>query len=112
MSGLNLPDVSDAFSDISAQVKLRIVAKAVHDFEIVEAEKKPETFYGVLTPLPQKLDVKPEGQRKWKAWALFTRQELELDWMIEDPFGKKFRVFDKENWGLYTKYVVLENPLT
>ncbi len=112
MNGINLPDVAEAFDGIGAMVKLRVIAKAAVDYEIVEAEKNPVIFYGVMIPIMQKLDVKPEGQRKWKGWTLFTTQLLELDWMIEDTFVNKFRVFDREQWGSYLRYTVLENPLT
>ncbi len=112
MNGINLPDVSEAFDGIGAMVKLRVVAKAVSDYEIVEKEQTPIIFYGVMIPILQKMDVKPEGQRKWKGWTVFTQQMLELDWMIEDPFGAKFRVSDREQWGSYLRYTVLENPLT
>lgn len=112
MNNFGLPDVSDALDDLSTQVRLRVVEKAAQDYEITEKEKAPIIFYGVLNPLPQKLNVKPEGQRKWRSWNLFTTKELELDWMIEDPVKNKFRVFEKESWGYYFRYIVLENPLT
>jgi cell division inhibitor SulA len=112
MNGINLPDVSEALDGIGAMVKLRVVAKAVQDFEIVEREQNPIIFLGVIIPILQKLDIKAEGQRRWKGWTIFTKQLLELDWMVEDPFGTKLRVLDREQWGSYLRYTVVENPLT
>jgi hypothetical protein len=112
MNRINLPDVAEAFDGIGTMVSLRVVAKKVVDFEIVEKEQRPITFLGVLMPIMQKLDIKPEGQRRWRGWTLFTSQELETDWIVEDTFGTKFRVSDREQWGSYLRYTVLENPLT
>lgn len=108
-----LPSVIEALWDFGTPVRFLVVSKVVVDFEVAEAEKDKASFLGVLIPLPaQDLKIKPEGQRKWQAWELYTDYELSLDDMIQDQAGKKFRVLTKENWGSYFRYQTKENPLT
>lgn len=109
-----LPDVSEAFWDLTMPIQLRIVGKATEDFEVVEKFAAPITFQGIFEPLDAtRLLVKPEGQRSWKWWSLFTTQPLTLDWIIQDMSSVKFRVMQKTDWnsGGYLQYELRENPV-
>lgn len=108
-----LPEVFEAFWDIQDTVAFRIVGKAVSDFQVREFQNEPVYFQGVIETIdPTKLEIKPEGQRKWNQFYLWTREELELDYIIEDMEGKRFRLLSKSDWGTHFQYEVKENPLS
>lgn len=108
-----LPDVSEAFWDLADTVTFRVIGKAVSDFQVEEFQNDPVYFQGVIETIdPTKLDIKPEGQRRWNQFYLWTKEELELDWIVEDMSGRKFRLLSKSDWGQHFQYEARENPLS
>ena len=108
-----LPDVSEAIFDLSDQVELFLVSKGVSDFEVVQVDHEPEQFDGVLQPLDAtEVSMKPENQRTWRLWHLWTDKDMPLDSIFMDTSGAKYRILSKQNWGSYFEYDAKENPTT
>lgn len=108
-----MPSMMDATFGMENTVGLTLVQKTVDDHELVESSKvKPPLFFqGVLEPLsPQRLLIKPEGQRTWKWWTLLTDLQLQLDDQVKDQMGKLYRVVTLRDWSQagYYEYEILE----
>lgn len=73
----------------------------------------PVNFRGVMMPYkPRQLDIKRQGQRKWKWWTLFCTPELQL--AIDDGvayLAEQMRCMALEDWKLYgfMKYTLIED---
>jgi hypothetical protein len=73
----------------------------------------PTNFRGVMMPYkPRQLDLKRQGQRQWKWWALFCTPELQLG--IDDAvkyLEGQFRCYSSEDWRIegFMKYVLIED---
>lgn len=106
-----LPDVSEALWDIAEAVQFEIITKSVSDFEAKETVVNTIVFQGHLQPTPpQKLIIKPEGQRSWRWWAMWAKQDLGLDWILQDASGRQFRIMSRSDWGRagYREYELTE----
>ena len=71
-------------------------------------------FEGVFEPMPaREVYLKPEGQRNWKWWSLWTKTGTEIvnGDILVDFKGLKFRVMRKHDWGQagYFKFDVVED---
>jgi len=86
--------------DWGTAVTFRVVNKAIVDFEVEEDKVLDTSFQGVLEPIPPtKLLVKPEGDRQWKWYNLWTTQPLELNAILMDADEKTYRVMRKSDWN-------------
>jgi hypothetical protein len=111
-----LPDVSEAFWDLQDTISFHIIGKLAVDHKLEEKEGDPVYFQGVIETVdPQKLQIKPEGQRQWDNFYLWTQTELENDMIVAMMDGKKFRILESSDWGTdgtrFFKYLCQENPL-
>lgn len=110
---MSFPDVSEAFSGLFEPIKFTIVSKAVDDdtHELKEQKSEPVTFLANLQPMdPAKVKTKPEGQRLYTWWTMFTSKMLDRDAIIEDHEGKQFRVDTVSAWrGSHFEYDLVEN---
>lgn len=112
-----IPDVSEALWDLTDYIQLTIIGRAVSDHEVVEMGLPNSLFSGILQPIqPQMLAIKPEGQRQWKWWTMWTNLDIDLDMIVQDLQGKQYRVMSKSDWrsGLHSgffEYELRENPL-
>lgn len=97
-----LPNVQDAMANWFQLLSFYKVQKKVVNF-LVEETLEEYTFQGVKQPLsPQKLSLKPEGQRAWIWITIHAYPDLILkpDEIIQ--FGTtKYRVMEKLNWKEY-----------
>ena len=108
-----LPNMTDALQGFMTSAQFMLVSKTTPDFEAVETAAVARWFEGVFEPIPpRRLLVKPEGQRQWKWWALWTLQPLVLDTIIQDFHGKQFRVMSDSDWARagYHAYELTEMP--
>ena len=83
------------------------------DTGFVSEEGNPVNFRGVMMPYkPKQLDLKRQGQRKWKWWQLFCTPELQLN--LDDAakyLNGQFRIYSLEDWHQegFMKYVLVED---
>ena len=108
-----MPNMLTTLSGFERSFVFELVKKVAVGGVLKESDAvKPTLFFdGVLEPIHSKdLLIKPEGQRSWKWWVLFTDLKLEVDNIIRDPEGKNFRIMTSEDWRQagYFKYTLTE----
>ena len=118
------PDVSDGIRDWGTTVEFVRIIKQELDFQIVEKAKSaiPALRFfvqGLYVPLTfRQLQIKPEGQRRWKWRSLTTASRVELLPDDETFFeGMYFRVVADAAWtnNGVTEYHLLQatgGPIT
>lgn len=98
----DVPDVSGALFSYFQEMTFTIVSKTVVNFQVVETATNI-VFQGVWMPArTQDLMIKPEGQRKWKYFKVFSQINVELD--PDDIItyrGTQYRVVAKRDENLY-----------
>ena len=107
------PDMSEVVDSFSETIKFACIGKAVEDFENVETTKDVVEFEGVLQPIPpRKLTIKPEGQRSWKWYTLWTEILLNLDDVVRDDEGRQYQVMVQTDGrrGGYLEYEIVQGP--
>lgn len=109
-----MPNMAEGLRGFTRRTKVQVVKQKVQDHESVEAGVELEEISIVLTPMPpQRIAIKPEGQRHWKWWSGTSKTKLELGWMLRDPRGGKvFEVLEESDWrqaGFYS-YGLAEAP--
>lgn len=110
---MTFPSMQEALWGLTDAIQFEIVKKTVTDYQIVESPVTVLFFQGCLQPIPpRKLLIKPEGQRSWKWWTLYSQQLLDTDWIVQDPDAKQYRVMSVTDWGNagYFEYELTENP--
>jgi hypothetical protein len=97
---MSFPDVSDAFWGLTEPTRFQVATRVPVDYEASETLAPPVTFDGILQPeTTQKLLVKPEGERRWKWFRLYTTQELALGDAVTAYDGKTYQVMSKDDWS-------------
>jgi len=107
------PNVSDAFWDWTSPVIFKLVTTTIADYEVTEVPLNDVSFDAVLEPLnPRKLMVKPENQRTWKWWTMWTTFSLQVGQVVQDPSGSQFRIMSQSDWrnGGHLEYEVVQDP--
>ena len=97
-----LPNVSVAMGNWFQPMTFNLITKETVNFEVVETSDEI-SFNGVWQVFsPQKLLMKPEGQRDWKWFTLHSDVDLELtpDQVVE-YFGTRYRVTGKIDHNRY-----------
>jgi hypothetical protein len=105
--------VDDAFWGFGDEIAFRVIKKTPNDFEVAETVATEIHFNAVIQPMPvQQLLIKPEGQRSWKWWHLWTTQCLDLDNIVQDQDGLQFRVMSRADWrgANYISYELVQWP--
>lgn len=107
-----LPLMTEAFSGLTQQIQFAIIYSLQDEFDVVETVKSVEYFQGSLQPLhPRKLLIKPEGERRWKWWSLWTRAEIPVGNYVRDTQGKQYKVMSKADWSEadYQEYEIVQS---
>lgn len=111
---MTFPAVDEAFAGWDLGLQFKIVTKTAVDGELVETPTETKWFRAVLEPvLLRELKIKPEGQRAWQWYHLYSTEVLDIDAIILDEKNKKYRVMSTEDWSLtsgYTKYELAQAP--
>jgi hypothetical protein len=98
----SLPNVSEALQGWFQYVNFSKVVKRVVNYDLFE-EEIPINFYGVVEPQSaQRIEMKPEGQRKWlyqTVWALPSLILTIDDVVIYNAI--RYRVTSKNDWKNY-----------
>jgi hypothetical protein len=108
-----MPNMASTITGFEDTMQFTIVVKETVDHELDESSKTPVIlwFEGNVQPMsPRKLMIKPEGQRKFKWWELFTDLEMAVDTIIKDRNGLQYRVMASSDWsqaGFY-QYQLIE----
>jgi len=110
---MSFPKMQQALRGLNSQVQFAILTKSVDDFEVKETQLDVQRLAAVMVPMQtQKILIKPEGQRSWKWWEIYTTKQLNLDWLLQDTQGKKYRIMGVSDWkqaGFYV-YELTEAP--
>ena len=97
-----LPNMRDALNEWFQNIVFTMVKKMTTNFELVETNTQIQ-FQGVVENIkPQDLDMRPEGQRKWRYISVWATPELELN--PDEIFtyqGINYRVMTKNDWSSY-----------
>ena len=106
--------MKDALAGFSEPVQFAVVSKTVVDYKAVNSFSSVAWLTGSMQPLPaQALKVKPEGQRTWKWWKLWTDQQLKLNDEIQDKCGRRYKVMEVSDWrdSGYFEYELMEKAI-
>lgn len=97
-----VPDVSGTMRDWYQPMSFQPVKKTVSGFQVVE-KVAPINFRGLIQPLTERaLQLKPEGQRAWSWFLLFSDPVLTLQ--VDDVViwnNKPTRVMGRLDYALY-----------
>lgn len=89
-----------------------IIEQEISDFESLEVPRDAKRGGFFFAPMPpQRLAIKPEGQRNWKWWNATGPLRLQNGWFIKRD-KKLFEVMELTDWsqaGVYV-YEVAEAP--
>ncbi len=99
--------------DWTTPVQFKLLTTTIADFEVTEVPLNDVTFDGVLEPLsPRKLLVKPENQRQWKWWTIWTTFQMKPGQVIADPEGIQYRIMSVSDWrnGGHLEYEAVQAP--
>ncbi len=110
---MSFPDMSGAFWNWTEPIQFNVVRTDAVDYEAVDTPENQIVFDGTMEPIkPRDLLIKPEGERKFNYWTLWTEQELKPDAIIQDEAGFTYRVTSKSDWrsGDYQQYEIMQTP--
>ncbi len=110
---MSFPSVKEAFFNWTSPIQFNVVTTKSVDGEAIEVPDNQIFFDGVIEPLsPRLLLIKPEGERSWKWWTLWTEQALQPDDIVQDSSGAQYRVMKKSNWSEadYQEYEIVQGP--
>lgn len=97
-----IPDLSGGMQDYYQSMVFEPVKKESLAFQVIEVGN-PINFRGVIMPFSgRQLALKPEGQRAWSWFSLFSDPVLTLN--VDDVVlwkGKQTRVMGRKDFALY-----------
>lgn len=94
------PNVSSVFFNWTESVQMKIIRQAVSDFEPEDEVLAIVEFEAVIQPMQAKtVNRKPEDQRAWKWWDMWSTTEFEENTLVQDPDGVVFRVQSTRDWS-------------
>jgi hypothetical protein len=97
-----VPDVSGALQEYYQPMVFEPVGKIVNGFQITE-QGTPINFRGTMQPFSERaLILKPEGQRAWSWFLVFSDPVLTLN--VDDVViwkGTQTRVMARKDYALY-----------
>ena len=110
-----IPDVSRALPPLTEPMQFAVIRKDIELHQVAETTLAIEWTEASAQPLKaRELDIKSEGQRKWKWLHVFTSEAWKMDWVVQDFEGLQYRVDSIEDWtsGGFQHYIIVEQPNT
>lgn len=108
-----IPNLMSVLYNWTEPTQMKRLKKLVSNFEVNEQVQAVETFEGLLTAMTeQKVNRKPENERDWMWWSMWSTFELQLDDLVQDDRDRVFRVGSRRDWskaGFY-EYDLTETP--
>ncbi|MDR1941236.1 MAG: hypothetical protein LBQ47_02810 [Endomicrobium sp.] len=102
ITGGGLPQVSEALLEWFEPLTFAVITKTLNNFRVQETETIIET-QGVIQPMSaQEVQMKPQGQRKWKWETIHTLPNIALN--VDDIIIlnlTKYRIMGKYDWARY-----------
>jgi hypothetical protein len=96
---MSFPNVADGLAGLTQTLRMVRETQVVTDYEVVEPVQQDFYFEGVLEPLkPQRLLLKPEGERNWRYWDMWSEMDMPINTIVLDPEGVRFRVTARVPW--------------
>lgn len=98
-----LPNLANAVMAWSQQLEFVVVSKSIENAEVVESYLT-YCVLGTKQPLsPQKMAIKPEGQRSWKWYQLHLTAtvSIQIDDIIRFGGEDEYRVMAKSDFSEY-----------
>lgn len=95
-----MPQVSSVFFNWMSTVQMKVINTAPIDFESVDNVLDVITFEAVVTPMkPKEINRKPENERAWKWWDMWSTTEFPDNTVVQDPDGLQFRIRSTDDWS-------------
>ena len=110
---MRIPNVSQVFRGLGQLCAYQVVKRTIADHEVVSSGVDEKRISMVITPMkPRTIEIKPEGQRKWKWCSGFSTEKLELYWTLVGPDNVLYRVEAVTDWSQagYYEYDLREGP--
>lgn len=103
--------MADALAGWGTRITFKLAQKVIADFEAVEKPITDVRFNGVLEPIPpRKLMVKPEGERNWKWYTMWSRRLIPNGETVIDDRGLSYRIMSNSPWrhGGFNEYEMVQ----
>lgn len=95
-----MPQVSSAFLNWTSAVQMKVINIKAVDFEAQEQTLSIPVLEMVIQhQSPQRVERKPEGERKWKWLDAWCKDKIILDTQLQDPDGSQYRVQAVYDWS-------------
>ncbi len=113
---MTLPLMTAALWGWTQPLAFQVVLNNPVDYEAQDTPTNTTYFDGSVLPMEaRKLSMRPEGERNFKHFTLFTRQPLELDAILQDEKGLYYRVLEQQDWSQgrdtnYKEYMIMQAP--
>lgn len=95
-----MPQVSSAFFNWTSTVQMKVINVRPIDFEAQQDLLSVVTFEAVIQAMkPRDVDRKPENERVWKWWDMWSTTKIETNTVVQDPEGLQYRIRGTTDWG-------------
>ena len=96
------PNVAAAFGRFGQDIQLEVAVATPVNGQVTKTVMERVIIQGSLQPMPpQKVNLKPEGEREWMWWTLWTRKKLDAGQTLKDMENRTFRVMNVQDWGVH-----------
>lgn len=92
---------------------MKVINTTAVDFEAQENVLGVPTLEMVIQHMsPQKVDRKPEDQRRWRWLDAWCKEKILIDTQLQDPDGVEYRVQSVTDWsqGGFWKAELVQTP--
>lgn len=95
-----MPQVSSVFFNWTSPVQMKVISTLPVDFEAQDNVLDVVTFEAVVQAMRSKeIDRKPENERSWKWWDMWSTVSFPDNTVVQDPDGLQFRIRKTTDWS-------------